>query len=59
VDAHEARKSTAVRGQGRRRTVLVKVALEAAGPLGVGAGNGEAGEELRDGPRRRGPVHLT
>lgn len=38
--------------------VVVEVALEAAGPLGVGAGDGEAGEELRDGARRRGPVHL-
>jgi hypothetical protein len=58
VDAHEARKCTAVRDQGRRRIVLVEVALEAADPLGVGAGDGEAGEELRDGPRRRGPIHL-
>ena len=44
--------------RGRRRIVLVEVALEAAGPLGVGSWGGEAGEELGDGARRCRPVHL-
>jgi len=34
------------------RIVLVEVALETAGPLGVGSGSGEAGEEFGDGARR-------
>lgn len=42
-----------------KQIVLVEIALEATGPFGLRAGDGESGEEFREGTRRRGPVHFS
>lgn len=38
--------------------LLVKIAFESTGPFGIGSGDGEPGEELRDGARGRGPINF-